>query len=160
MELLGLWRMNGQDLDMCRWSEGMKAERKAKIGRHSRASGIKDTKQLKLLVEQSGHQQGEWAWAGVQKLSQCQDIWASLGGSACCYQPTSHVLVMGSLHLKASCLWIVSTYISFVLIFTRDLLSSSHISDVTCITSFTPHCKPMRVSIFISPFFRQRNQSS
>lgn len=52
----------------------MKTERKAKIGRYSRAAGIKEGKQFKLLVEQSGHEQGEWAWAGVQKLLECQDI--------------------------------------------------------------------------------------
>lgn len=93
-----------------------------------------------------------------------QGIWAFCVGSrralkACC-PSTSNVLVMGCLYLKAACLLMVITFIPFIRIFIHDLLSTSHIWDVTYINSFTPHHNPIRVNIFISPFFRQRNQSS
>lgn len=66
----------------------------------------------------------------------------------------------GCLDLKALCLLVVITFISFVHMFTHDLLSTSHISDVTYTISFTPHHNPMRVSIFTSPLLKQRNQCS
>lgn len=166
MVLLGLWRVDGQDLDVqMEWGDW---SWKRSISREMFKSRASQRKVSSLVV--SGVKwpwRREWNGFEMWKLLECQDqasepFYVGSGESfkaCCCGQPTSSVLRMGFLNLKVSCLLMFITYISFVLIFTHDLLTTNNISDVSYIISFIPHHSPLRVNIFISSLFRQRNQS-
>ena len=71
---------------------------------------------------------------------------------ACHYQPTSGVSLGDGLPGFENTMLVDSYYISFVLIFTYDLLSTNHVSGIAYIVSLTPYHNPKDQYLYLSIF--------
>lgn len=110
---------------------------------------LKEDKQFKLLVEQTGREGRVGLGRGAGAFGTPGQLSCS---GACYYQPISGVSLGDGLPGFENTMLVNSYYISFVLIFTYDLLSTNHVSGVAYIVSLTPYHNPEDQYLYLSIF--------